>query len=38
MTKGLDVAQKIESFAPKAGDGARRPSEVLIDKVTITES
>jgi peptidyl-prolyl cis-trans isomerase B (cyclophilin B) len=35
VTKGLPVAQKIESFAPSGGDGA--PSKkVSIDKITIT--
>jgi peptidyl-prolyl cis-trans isomerase B (cyclophilin B) len=37
VTEGLEVAQKIESFSPSAGDGP--PTQrVLIDKVTITES
>lgn len=37
VTEGLDVAQKIESFAPASGDGA--PTKpVLIEKVTIAES
>jgi peptidyl-prolyl cis-trans isomerase B (cyclophilin B) len=37
VSKGIDVAKKIGSFAPKAGDGP--PTQrVLINKVTITES
>jgi cyclophilin family peptidyl-prolyl cis-trans isomerase len=37
VTKGLDVAKKIASFAPSTGDGA--PTQrVLIDSITITES
>ena len=35
VTKGIAVAKKIESFAPKSGDGA--PTQrVLINKITIT--
>jgi cyclophilin family peptidyl-prolyl cis-trans isomerase len=37
VTKGIKVAKKIESFAPKAGDG--EPTQrVLIDTVSITET
>jgi cyclophilin family peptidyl-prolyl cis-trans isomerase len=37
VSKGIDVAKKIGSFAPKAGDGPPT-QKVLINKVTITES
>jgi peptidyl-prolyl cis-trans isomerase B (cyclophilin B) len=37
VTKGIEVAKKLESFAPAAGDGA--PTQpIYITKVTITES
>lgn len=37
VTKGIEVAKKIEGFAPESGDGAPTQS-VYINKVTITES
>jgi len=37
VTKGLDVAQKIMSFAPASGDG-KPTTDVTMTKVTITES
>ncbi len=37
VTAGLDVAQKIESYAPTTGDGAPT-TDVTIKKVTITET
>lgn len=37
VTQGLDVARKIESYAPDTGDGTPT-KKVTIDKVTITES
>jgi cyclophilin family peptidyl-prolyl cis-trans isomerase len=37
VTKGLDVAQKIEGFAPSGGDGPLT-TKVTIKKVTIAES
>jgi peptidyl-prolyl cis-trans isomerase B (cyclophilin B) len=37
VTKGLPVAQKIESFAPSSGDGTPT-KKVTIDKVTIQEN
>jgi cyclophilin family peptidyl-prolyl cis-trans isomerase len=37
VTSGLDVAQKIESFAPTSGDGPPT-TNVKIKKVTITET
>jgi cyclophilin family peptidyl-prolyl cis-trans isomerase len=37
VTKGLDVAQKIEGFAPSSGDGPLT-TKVTIKKVTIAES
>jgi cyclophilin family peptidyl-prolyl cis-trans isomerase len=36
VTKGLDVAQKIEALAPASGDGAPTKT-ATIDKITITE-
>jgi cyclophilin family peptidyl-prolyl cis-trans isomerase len=35
ITKGLDVAQKVESFAPSSGDGALT-SPVVITKIVVT--
>jgi cyclophilin family peptidyl-prolyl cis-trans isomerase len=37
VTKGLDVAQKIQGFAPSSGDGPPT-TKVTIKKATITES
>ena len=37
VTSGLDVAQKIGTYAPSSGDG-EPTTKVKIDKVTITES
>ena len=37
VTSGLDVAQKIESFAPTSGDGPPT-TNVAIKKITITET
>jgi len=37
VTKGLDVAQKIESFAPASGDGTPT-QKVTINKVTVKEN
>jgi peptidylprolyl isomerase len=37
VTKGIEVAKKLEGFAPASGDGT--PTQpIYIDKVTITES